>query len=114
MPKVSVLFPVYNTNETFLRAAIESVLAQTFTDFEFIIVNDASSDPNVEKTVKSYTDERIRYYANEHNLGISLTRNKLLDLAVGEYLAIMDHDDVSLPTRFEKQVDFVIFSQKTP
>lgn len=107
MPKISVLFPVYNTNETYLRTAIESVLSQTFADFEFIILNDASTDPNVEKTVKSYTDGRIRYYTNEHNLGISLTRNKLLDLANGEYLAIMDHDDVSLPTRFEKQAAYL-------
>ncbi len=107
MPKISVLFPVYNTNETYLREAMESVLSQTFSDFEFIILNDASTDPNVEKTVKSYTDDRIRYYTNEHNLGISLTRNKLLDLANGEYLAIMDHDDISLPTRFEKQVAYL-------
>lgn len=107
MPKISVLFPVYNTNEAYLREAMESVLSQTFSDFEFIILNDASTDPNVEKTVKSYTDDRIRYYTNEHNLGISLTRNKLLDLANGEYLAIMDHDDISLPTRFEKQVAYL-------
>lgn len=107
MPKVSVLFPVYNTDEKYLREAVQSVLNQTFKDFEFIILNDASTDPNVEKVVKSYDDPRIRYYKNDKNLGISPTRNKLLELARGEYLAIMDHDDVSLPERFEKQVAFL-------
>lgn len=71
MPKISVLFPTYNTKEEYLREAIESVLAQTFSDFEFIIVDDCSPDANVEKVVKSYTDPRIRFYRNERNLGIS-------------------------------------------
>ena len=107
MPKISVLFPTYNTKEEYLREAIESVLAQTFSDFEFIIVDDCSPDPNVEKVVKSYTDPRIRFYRNERNLGISQTRNKLIDLASGEYLAVMDHDDVSLPERFEKEAAYL-------
>ena len=107
MPKVSVLFPVYNTPEPFLREAIESILNQTFHDFELIIVNDASLDENVEKVILSYHDDRIRYYRNEKNMGISITRNKLIDLANAEYLAVMDHDDISLPERFEKQVAFL-------
>lgn len=101
--KVSVLMPIYNTREEFLRPAIESILNQTFTDFEFLIIDDASTLP-LEHIVKSYNDSRIKYYKNDTNLGISKTRNKLLDLAQGEYLAIMDHDDISLPERFEKQV----------
>lgn len=107
MPKISVLFPTYNTKEEYLREAIESVLAQTFSDFEFIIVDDCSPDANVEKVVKSYTDPRIRFYRNERNLGISQARNKLIDLASGEYLAVMDHDDVSLPERFEKEAAYL-------
>lgn len=107
MPKVSVLLPVYNTPETYLRECIEGILGQTFSDFELIIVNDASADANVERVVKSYDDARIRYYANEKNLGISETRNKLLGLAQGEYLAIHDHDDVSLPERFARQVEYL-------
>ena len=107
MPKISVLFPVYNTPEPFLREAVESILNQTFSDFELIVINDASPDENVEKVVLSYHDDRIRYYRNEKNLGISPTRNKLIDLAQGEYLAVMDHDDISLPERFEKQVAFL-------
>lgn len=107
MPKVSVLLPVYNTPESYLHECIKGILGQTFTDFELIIVNDASPDANVERVVKSYDDARIRYYANEKNLGISETRNRLMDLAQGEYLAVHDHDDVSLPERFAKQVEFL-------
>lgn len=107
MPKISVLFPTYNTKEEHLREAMESVLNQTFSDFEFIVLDDCSPDANVEKVVKSYTDPRIRFYRNERNLGISQTRNKLIDLASGEYLAVMDHDDVSLPERFEKEAAYL-------
>ncbi len=107
MVKVSVLTAVYNTPEQYLREAIESILAQTYTDFEFVILNDASPDENVEKVVKSYNDKRIRYYKNEQNLGISLSRNKLIDLADGEYLAVFDHDDISLPDRLQKQAEFL-------
>lgn len=107
MPKVSVLMPVYNTKEEYLRVAIESILAQTFSDFEFLILNDASTDENVEKVVKSYNDKRIKYYKNEKNLGISPTRNKLIDMARGEYLAIMDHDDMSMPERLAEQTAYL-------
>lgn len=106
-PRVSVLLPVYNTKEEYLRAAIESILKQTYTNFELIILNDASTDENVEKVVKSYEDSRIRYEKNKYNLGISRSRNKLIDLAKGEYLAVMDHDDLSLPERLKKQVSFL-------
>ena len=107
--KVSVLMPVYNTDGNILRQTIESILSQTFTDFEFLIVNDCSTDENVEKIVLEYQqkDNRIKYFMNEKNLGISGTRNKLIDLSQGEYLAVMDHDDISLPNRFEKQVEFL-------
>lgn len=109
MVKVSVLMPVYNTDNTILKQTIESILNQAFTDFEFLIVNDCSSDENVEKIVLEYQqkDSRIKYFMNEKNLGISGTRNKLIDLSQGEYLAVMDHDDISLPNRFEKQVEFL-------
>lgn len=107
MPRVSILMPVYNTRPEYLREAIDSLLAQTFTDFEFLILNDASTDPQVEEVVKSYTDPRIVYAVNERNLGISGARNRLLDMAQGEYLAVMDHDDISLPERLEKEVAFL-------
>ena len=106
MPKVSVLMPVYKTNEKYLREAIESILNQTYKDFEFLILDDCPSDSR-ESVVKSYNDERIKYFKNEKNLGISGARNKLIDLSSGEYLAIFDHDDISLPTRFEKEVEYL-------
>ncbi len=107
MPKVSVLMPVYNTKETHLKESIESILSQTYDDFEFLILNDASTDSNVEKIVKSYKDNRIKYYKNDNNLGISGTRNKLLNLSSGEFLSVMDHDDISFPERLKKQVEFL-------
>ncbi len=107
VPKVSVLTPVYNTQENHLRECIESILNQTYTDFEFIILNDASIDSNVEAVVKSYSDFRIVYAVNEKNLGISPTRNKLVQMARGEYLAVFDHDDISMPDRLEKEVAYL-------
>lgn len=95
--------PVYNTKEEYLREAIESILNQTYTDFEFIIVNDGSTN-NAEEVILSYQDQRIRYHKQE-NLGLSKTRNRLLELSEGEYLAFMDSDDISLPQRLEKQVN---------
>ena len=107
MPKVSVLMPVYNVKLEYLNAAIDSILSQTFTDFELLIINDASTDPEMERAILAKQDKRIIYHRNEHNLGISRTRNRLLDLAQGEYLAIMDDDDISLPRRLERQVEFL-------
>lgn len=105
MVKVSVLVPVYNSQD-FLRETICSILNQTFGDFELILLNDASTDDS-EKIIKSFDDSRIKYYKNEQNLGISGTRNRLMELATGEYWAVMDNDDISLPQRFEKQVAFL-------
>ncbi len=107
MPKISALMPIYNTNETYLKENIDSILAQTMPDFELIILNDSPDNTQIEQLVLSYQDKRIKYFKNEHNLGISASRNKLLTLAKGEYLAIIDHDDVSLPARFEKEADFL-------
>ena len=106
MPKVSVLMPVYKTNEKYLREAISSILNQTYTDFEFLILDDCPEDTR-EEIVKSFKDKRIKYFKNEQNLGITPSRNKLIDMAKGEYLAVFDHDDISLPTRFEKQVAYL-------
>ncbi len=105
-PKISVLMPVYKTNEKYLREAIESVLSQTFDDFEFLILDDCPDDTR-EEIVKSYKDSRIKYSKNEKNLGITPTRNKLIEASKGEYLAIMDHDDVSNKERFAKQVAYL-------
>ena len=111
-PTVSVLTPMYNTEEKYLRACIESVLNQTFGDFEFLLLNDSPDNKRLKEIVESYQDERIKYLENEQNLGISKSRNKLLELAQGEYIAILDHDDVCYPTRFEKQVCYLDLHQE--
>lgn len=101
--KVSVLVPVYRTNPDFLREAIRSVLSQTFADFELILLDDCPDDPR-ESVIREFDDPRIRYERNERNLGITPSRNRLIDLARGEYLAIFDHDDVCRADRLEKEV----------
>ena len=105
-PKVSVLMPVYNTKEEYLREAIESILNQTFTDFEFLILDDDSKN-DISEIVQSYSDKRIHFIQNKQNLGLSGIRNKLMSLASGEYIAWMDSDDISLPSRLEKQVAYL-------
>lgn len=102
MPKVTVLMPVYN-GELYLKEAIESILNQSFKDFEFLIINDGSTDSS-EEIIKSYRDSRIRLVNNERNLRLIATLNKGLELARGEYIARMDCDDISHPKRLEKQV----------
>lgn len=105
MPKISVIMPVYNS-EKYLSEAIDSILNQTYGDFEFIIIDDGSTDSSQE-IVRSYTDPRIRFYINEHNMGVAATLNRGLDLATAEYIARMDSDDISELCRFEKQVEFL-------
>ena len=107
--KVSILTPVYNTNHDYLREMIESVIKQTFGDFEFIILNDSPNNFFVDAIIKEYSanDRRIKYFVNADNLGISASRNKLLNLANGQYIAILDHDDVSDSRRIEKQVAYL-------
>ena len=104
--KVSVLVPVYRTREEFLRAAIESILSQTFRDFELVVLDDCPDDSR-EAVVRSYDDPRIVYAKNERNLGITPSRNRLIDMAKGEYLAVFDHDDISRPMRLEKEVAYL-------
>ena len=103
-PKVSVIMSVYN-GEKYLREAIESILNQTFTDFEFIIVDDGSIDNSLEM-IKSYDDERIKIINNEENIGLTKSLNKALKVARGEYIARQDADDISLPNRFEEQIKY--------
>lgn len=105
VPTVSVVMPAYNA-EKYLREAIDSILAQTFDDFEFIIVNDGSTD-STKEIILSYDDPRIIYLENEQNSGICVTLNKGLDAARGKYIARMDADDISLPERFAHQVAYL-------
>jgi len=104
-PKVSVLMPVYNAG-VYLREAIESILDQTYLEFEFIIINDGSTD-NSKEIILSYNDPRIKYFENKENLKLITTLNKGLEIASGKYIVRMDADDISLPNRIEKQVKFM-------
>jgi glycosyltransferase involved in cell wall biosynthesis len=105
-PTISVLMPVYNA-EKYLAEAVESILNQTFTDFEFLIVDDGSRDRSL-KILQRYAqqDSRIRLISRE-NRGFVATLNELIAIAQGSYLARMDADDISLPDRFQQQVDFL-------
>ena len=106
-PRVSVLVPLYKTQEAHLRQLIESVLAQTLHDFEFILLNDSPEAEYLEQIVDEYKDARIRYVCGEKKLGISGARNRLIELAAAPYLAIIDHDDVMLPDRLEVQAAYL-------
>ena len=104
-PLVTVLMPVYN-GARYLGEAIESILNQTYTNFEFLIIDDASTDDSVE-IIKSYRDSRLRFVENSENLGQAETMNRGLRLALSQYIARMDQDDISLSLRLEKQVGFM-------
>lgn len=104
-PLVSILMPVYKT-AFYLREAVDSMLAQTFTDFELIVLNDCSPD-NAEAILDTYDDPRIVRYKGEKNVGLSNVLNVGLEMARGKYVARMDSDDISLSERLQIQVDFL-------
>jgi glycosyltransferase involved in cell wall biosynthesis len=104
-PIVTVLMPVYNT-EKYLKEAIDSILNQTLGDFEFIIIDDASTDASV-SIVQSYIDSRIKLVIKPQNTGYTTSLNMGLEMAKGKYIARMDSDDISVLDRFEKQVVFM-------
>lgn len=97
--------PVYNC-ELYIREAVDSILNQTFTDFEFLIIDDASTDETV-AIIKKYNDPRIELIEKPENSGYTNSLNYGLSIAKGEYIARMDGDDISLPERFAKQVAFL-------
>jgi len=104
IPKVSVLMSVYN-GEKYLSLAIESILNQSFSNFEFIIIDDGSTDGS-EAIIQSYRDPRI-CFVNQPNAGLSASLNKGIGLCKGEFIARMDADDIARPARFETQVNFL-------
>ena len=105
MPSVSILMPVYNA-EPYLSEAILSMLNQTYTDFELIILDDCSTDRSAD-VIQTFSDTRIIYHRNEVNCGLANNLNSGLKLAKGKYIARMDGDDISLPHRLQTQVDFL-------
>jgi len=106
-PKVSVIMSVYN-GERHLPESIESILNQTFKDFEFVIIDDGSTDKAPE-ILKEYAkkDKRVKIITNKENIGLTKSLNKGIKIAKGEYIARIDANDISLPERLEKQLDFM-------
>ncbi|MGD9602559.1 MAG: glycosyltransferase family 2 protein [Gammaproteobacteria bacterium] len=102
---MTVFIPVYN-GEPFIRSTIHSVLAQTYADYELLIVDDGSTDGTAD-ILRSVADPRIRLARNEVNRGRPYTRNRGVGLARGEYIAVLDADDLSEPTRLQRQVEFL-------
>lgn len=107
LPKVSVLMSVYNSSR-FIIESVESILGQTFKDFEFIIVNDCSTDNSL-NIIKKYAkqDKRIVLIKNKKNIGLTKSLNKGLKIARGKYIARIDADDISLPNRLQTQYQFL-------
>ena len=128
-PKISVIMSVYNgmplgpqsaswrtrtassaysqKSSAYLKQAVESILYQTYKNFEFIILDDASTD-NSWQYLKSLKDKRIKLLKNKKNLGLAKSLNRTIGKASGDYIARMDADDISLPERFEQQLHFMI------
>ncbi len=107
MSRVSVITPAYNA-ALFLEEAVKSVQMQTFADWEMIIVDDCSTDSTFQiASLLAKEDKRIKVFQNERNSGVAFTRNVALDAATGEYIAFLDSDDMWLPQKLEKQVEFM-------
>jgi len=109
-PLVSVNMPVYN-GERFIKEAIESILAQSFADFELVIVNDGSTD-NTVSIIGQFNDPRIKLVHNKNKTGLAHVRNIALTNSIGKYIAILDSDDVAFPERLQLQVDFLEKNEK--
>jgi len=104
-PLVSVNIPCYNC-EKYIKSAIDSILQQSYSNIEVIVVNDGSTDSSA-SIVKQCTDKRIKLIENKVNMGVVATRNTALEASSGEFIAILDGDDISYPTRIEKQVKYL-------
>ena len=105
MKEVSVIMPTYNCGR-FIAESIRSVLAQTYTNWELIIVDDCSTD-NTKEIVRGFDDARIRFLQNEQNEGAAVTRNKALRAAKGQYIAFLDSDDLWAPDKLARQIAFM-------
>ena len=102
---VSIIMPSYNT-AVFISETIKSVLAQTYTNWELIIVDDCSTD-HTDEVIKSFSDNRIHYYKNICNKGAAFSRNRALCKAKGKWIAFLDSDDLWMPEKLEKQIAFM-------
>lgn len=109
MPKVSIIMGVYNCkNFALLRKSVDSILNQTFRDYEFIICDDGSTNDTLKELHDiAQQDDRIRIVSYKKNRGLNHTLNRCLSVAIGEYIARQDDDDISKPKRLEKQLEFL-------
>lgn len=105
MPKISVIMPVYNTNKEYLAEAVTSILEQTYSDFELLVIDDGSS-VTYSDLMDSWNDQRLKYIKLAKNQGAANARNYGLSHAQGEFIAFLDSDDISLPERFNEQLRF--------
>ena len=105
MPIISVILPAYNASKT-ISEAIDSILSQSFKDWEMLVINDGSID-NTKDIIQGYTDSRIKYIENEGNKGLVYSLNRGISLSQGVYIARMDADDICYPDRLAKQVSFM-------
>ena len=106
-PLISVIMPVYNS-EAYIESSVESILNQSYTNFEFIIIDDASTDKTYDRLLKLIKiDKRIVLVKNKRNEGVTKSLNKALKIAKGKYIIRMDADDWSYPNRFKLQVDLM-------
>lgn len=105
VPRVSVLMTIYNA-EPYLRAAIDSIIGQTFLDWELIAVENGSTDKSM-SVLKNYADPRVRVFPLEKNIGRTPALRLAFDQAQGDYIAVLDADDISLPDRLARQVEFL-------
>lgn len=106
-PFVTVLMCEYNTPLNQFEESINSILNQTYSDFELIIVDDCGKN-NVKDFIKKFNDDRIKIIKNDKNCGLAISLNNGLKYSKGEYIVRMDTDDIAFPTRIEKQVDFIL------
>lgn len=103
---VSIVMPSYNS-EQYIKDSIQSVLNQTYTNWELLIVDDCSTDKTID-IIKSFKDNRIKFFQNATNSGAAISRNKALREANGKWIAFLDSDDIWVPTKLEEQLDFMI------
>jgi len=102
LPLVTVAMPIYNAGE-YLRLSVNSIISQNMTNWELLIIDDGSTD-NALRSIEDIVDSRIKIYSDGANLGLAVRLNQAIDLANGIYFARMDHDDVSYPSRFSRQI----------
>lgn len=107
MPQISILMSTYNECEKYIRQSVESILAQTFKDFELIVINDNPARDDVKSILDSYNDTRIIYSSNDFNMGLAMSMNKAAALAKAELLARMDSDDMAEPNRLSEEIRII-------